>query len=159
MKKKILFHSNSAKAYTGFGKNAKNIIKYLYKTGKYEIIEFANGLQWGDKSLLLRPWKAQGSIPNNPSILQKMNQDPNLGRIGGYGGLSIDQAVKEFKPDVYLGVEDIWAFAGYWDKPWWDKINHMIWTTLDSQPILPQALEAAPKTKNFYVWLLLQKGI
>ena len=152
MKKKILFHSNSAKAYTGFGKNAKNIIKYLYKTGKYEIIEFANGLQWGDKSLLLRPWKAQVSIPNNPSILQKMNQDPNLGRIGGYGGLSIDQAVKEFKPDVYLGVEDIWAFGGYWDKPWWDKINHMIWTTLDSQPILPQALEAAPKTKNFYVW-------
>ena len=28
----------------------------------------------------------------------------------------------------------------------------MIWTTLDSQPILPLALEAAPKTKNFYTW-------
>ena len=152
MKKKILFHSNSAKAYTGFGKNAKNIIKYLFKTGKYEIIEFANGCQWGDPSLSLRPWKAQGSIPNNPSVLQKMNQDPNLGRVGGYGGLSIDQAIKEFKPDIYLGVEDIWAFADYWNKPWWNKINHIIWTTLDSQPILPQALEAAPKTKNFYVW-------
>ena len=152
MKKKILFHSNSAKAYTGFGKNAKNIIRHLYKTNKYEIVEFANGCQWGDPSLLLRPWKAQGSIPNNPSVLQKMNQDPNLGRIGGYGGLSIDQAIKEFKPDIYLGVEDIWAFSDYWNKPWWDKINNMIWTTLDSQPILPQALDAAPKTKNFYVW-------
>ena len=152
MKKKILFHSNSAKAYTGFGKNAKNIIRHLYKTNKYEIIEFANGCQWGDPSLLLRPWKAQGSIPNNPLVLQKMNQDPNLGRVGGYGGLSIDQAIKEFKPDIYLGVEDIWAFSDYWNKPWWDKINNMIWTTLDSQPILPQALDAAPKTKNFYVW-------
>ena len=152
MKKKILFHSNSAKAYTGFGKNAKNIIRHLYKTNKYEIIEFANGCQWGDPSLLLRPWKAQGSIPNNPAVLQKMNRDPNLGRIGGYGGLSIDQAIKEFKPDIYLGVEDIWAFSDYWNKPWWDKINNMIWTTLDSQPILPQALDAAPKTKNFYVW-------
>jgi glycosyltransferase involved in cell wall biosynthesis len=28
----------------------------------------------------------------------------------------------------------------------------MIWTTLDSQPILPQAVQAADKTKNFYVW-------
>jgi glycosyltransferase involved in cell wall biosynthesis len=28
----------------------------------------------------------------------------------------------------------------------------MIWTTLDSQPILPQAIDAAPKTKNFYCW-------
>ena len=42
--KKILFHSNSAKAFTGFGKNSKNILRYLHKTGKYEIIEFANGL-------------------------------------------------------------------------------------------------------------------
>ena len=28
----------------------------------------------------------------------------------------------------------------------------MIWTTLDSEPILPLALEAAPFVKNFYVW-------
>ena len=150
--KKILFHSNSSKAFTGFGKNAKNILRHLYKTKKYEIIEFANGLQWGDPSLHLRPWKAQGSLPNNPTVVQRMNQDPNYARVGGYGGLSIDQAIKEFKPDIYLGVEDIWAFGDFWKKPWWDKINHMIWTTLDSQPILPQAIEAAPKTKNFYCW-------
>ena len=150
--KKILFHSNSSKAFTGFGKNAKNILRYLYKTKKYEIIEFANGVQWGDPSLHLRPWKAQGSLPNNPTVIQRMNQDQNYGRVGSYGGLSIDQAIKEYKPDIYLGVEDIWAFSDYWDKPWWDKINNMIWTTLDSQPILPQAVKAAPKTKNFYCW-------
>ena len=51
--KKILFHSNSAKAFTGFGKNSKNILRYLQKTGKYEIIEFANGFKWGDPSLSL----------------------------------------------------------------------------------------------------------
>lgn len=150
--KKILFHSNSAKAFTGFGKNAKNILRYLYKTGKYEIIEFANGLQWGDPSLSLRPWKAQGSLPNNPSVIQQVNQDPQKGRAAGYGAYTIDAAIKQYKPDIYLGVEDIWAFGGFWGKPWWDKINHMIWTTLDSQPILPQAIEAAPKTKNFYSW-------
>lgn len=150
--KKILFHSNSAKAFTGFGKNAKNILRYLYKTGKYEIIEFANGLQWGDPSLSLRPWKAQGSLPNNPSVIQQINQDPQKGRAAGYGSYTIDAAIKKYKPDIYLGVEDIWAFAGYYDKPWWNKINNMIWTTLDSQPILPQAIEAVPKTKNFYSW-------
>jgi glycosyltransferase involved in cell wall biosynthesis len=150
--KRILFHSNSAKAFTGFGKNAKNILSYLYKTGKYEIIEFANGTQWNDPSLKLRPWKAQGSLPNNPAIHKQLNQDPQRARAAGYGAECIDAAIKEYKPDIYLGVEDIWAFGGYWEKPWWDKINHMIWTTLDSQPILPQAIEAAPKAKNFYVW-------
>tara|TARA_R110001606_G_scaffold174774_1_gene321373 strand:+ start:2320 stop:4002 length:1683 start_codon:yes stop_codon:yes gene_type:complete len=150
--KKILFHSNSAKAFTGFGKNAKNILRYLHKTNKYKIVEFANGMRWGDPSLLSRPWDAQGSLPNSPSLLKEMNSDPQKARMAGYGNFAIDQAIKEYKPDVYIGCEDIWAFANYWEKPWWDKINNMIWTTLDSQPILPQALEAAPKTKNFYVW-------
>ena len=112
--KRILFHSNSAKAFTGFGKNAKNILRHLYKTGKYEIIELANGVQWGDPSLNLRPWKAQGSLPNNPAVIQKLHKDQNQARLAGYGGLSIDQAIKEYKPDVYLGVEDIWAFNKFW---------------------------------------------
>lgn len=150
--KRILFHSNSSKAFTGFGKNAKNILRYLYKTGKYEVIEFANGIQWNDNSLKLRPWEAQGSLPNNPVTLKALNSDPQKARLAGYGSETIDDAIKEYKPDIYLGVEDIWAFNDYWDKPWWDKINNMIWTTLDSQPILPQAVKAAPKTKNFYCW-------
>lgn len=150
--KRILFHSNSAKAFTGFGKNAKNILRHLYKTGKYEIIEFANGMQWNDASLKLRPWRAQGSLPNDPAIIRQLNQDPQRGRAAGYGAETIDLAIKEYKPDIYIGCEDIWAFGGYWEKPWWNKINHMIWTTLDSQPILPQAVEAALKTKNFYSW-------
>ena len=28
----------------------------------------------------------------------------------------------------------------------------MIWTTLDSEPILPLAVEAAPHIKHYYVW-------
>ena len=36
--KTILYHSNSSKAFTGFGKNIKNILKYLHKTKKYEVI-------------------------------------------------------------------------------------------------------------------------
>ena len=86
MKKKILIHSNHCKAYTGFGKNAKNILLYLHKTGKYEIVEFSNGIKWGDPSLKLLPWKTEGSLPNDPSIIKKINQDQALARNAGYGG-------------------------------------------------------------------------
>jgi len=150
--KTILYHSNNSKAFTGFGKHCKNVLKYLQKTGKYKIIEFANGIPWGHASLTLRPWKAEGSMPTDQANVNKINSDQNFARIAGYGGCTIDEAIKTFKPDIYIGVEDIWAFNGFWDKPWWDKINSVIWTTLDSQPILPEALNAAPKTKNFYVW-------
>jgi glycosyltransferase involved in cell wall biosynthesis len=150
--KTILYHSNNSRAFTGFGKHCKNILKYLHKTGKYNVIEFCNGSAWNDPSHQLKPWKCQGSLPNNPRLLNQINADPTKARAAGYGAETIDKAIKKYKPDIYIGVEDIWAFGGFWDKPWWDKINHMIWTTLDSQPILPQALEAAPKTKNFFGW-------
>jgi glycosyltransferase involved in cell wall biosynthesis len=150
--KTILYHSNNSRAFTGFGKHCKNILKYLQKTGKYKIIEFANGAPWNDPGTKLKPWTCRGSLPTDPSVIQQLNQDPQRGQRAGYGAEMIDHAIKTFKPDVYIGVEDIWGFSGYWDKPWWDKINSMIWTTLDSQPILPEALKAAPKTKNFYTW-------
>ena len=151
-KKRILFHSNNSRAFTGFGKNAKNILKYLYLTDKYEIIELANGTVDGIPELQNKPWTAMGGVPNNPQRMQQIQQDPNLARKAGYGHEMIDHAIKTYKPDIYLGVEDIWAFEGFWDKKWWKKISPMIWTTLDSLPILPLAVDNAKKIKNFYIW-------
>lgn len=147
--KTILYHSNNSRAFTGFGKNCKNILKYLEKTGKYKIIEFANGQPWGHPSLDNKPWTCQGSLPVDQSAL---NSNPERARAAGYGAEMIDQAIKTYKPDIYIGVEDIWGMNGYWNKPWWNKIASMIWTTLDSQPILQTAIDAAPKTKHFYTW-------
>tara|TARA_Y100000592_G_scaffold18799_1_gene28757 strand:- start:11926 stop:13830 length:1905 start_codon:yes stop_codon:yes gene_type:complete len=151
-KKRILFHSNNSKAFTGFGKNARNILKSLFATNKYEILELSNGISFGHPILEKMPWKCVGSVPNNPARLQELNRDPNLQRKAGYGHELIDQVVQDFKPDIYVGVEDIWAFEGFWDKKWWNKVNSIIWTTLDSLPILPIAEENASKIKNYFVW-------
>ena len=124
-------------------------MRYLHNTGKYELIELANTLEWSDPQLSLTPWKTVGSLPSKSSL---MAMDEAKRREEGYGSSAVDRAVKEFKPDVYIGMEDILAFKDYHHKPWWNKINCMIWTTLDSLPILPQAIEYAPKIKNYYVW-------
>tara|TARA_R100001443_G_scaffold28656_1_gene41861 strand:- start:1537 stop:3426 length:1890 start_codon:yes stop_codon:yes gene_type:complete len=148
-KKTVLFHSNFCRAFTGFGKNKKNIMRYLFDTDKYNLVELANGIAWNDPSTQLVPWECRGSLP--PA--EKMHGlSPEDQRAEGYGKTLVDQAVKEFKPDVYIGVEDIWAFGGYHQKPWWNKINSMVWTTLDSLPILEQAVDMAPKIKHYYVW-------
>jgi len=150
--KKVLIHSNHSKALTGFGKHTKNLLIYLFKTGKYELIEFANGKKWSDPSLKKLPWKAYGSIPDNDALVSKLSKDPSSQRSVSYGAYSIDKVIAKEKPDVYIGIEDIWAFSKYWEKPWWNKLNHAIWTTLDSLPILPEAISAAPKIKNYFVW-------
>jgi len=151
-KKKVVIHSNHCKAFTGFGKHTKNILIHLQKTGKYDLVEFANGIRWGDPSLKNLPWSAEGSLPADATTLKKLQQDPQLARNAGYGAEMIDKIIEREKPDVYIGIEDIWAFNGYTEKTWWNKINCMVWTTLDSLPILPDAVKAAPKIKNYFTW-------
>ena len=150
--KKILFHTNFSRAFTGFGKNAKNILRYLFSTGKYELIEAANGMPFENADTKRQPWKCYGTLPNQQKAEQLKAEDPNIERAFGYGAGMIDELIQLVKPDIYVGVEDIWGFNGYWDKPWWNKVNSMVWTTLDSLPILPDAVNAAPKIKNYYVW-------
>ena len=151
-KKKVLIHSNFCRAFTGFGKHKKNLLKYLYKTGKYEIVELANAKSNEDEALKKLPWKAIGTLPSDASTIKKMQKDQGRARNAGYGHEQIDSIIKSEQPDIYLGIEDIWAFTGFTKRSWWNKIGCIIHTTLDSLPLLPEAIEAAPKIKNYFVW-------
>jgi glycosyltransferase involved in cell wall biosynthesis len=150
-KKRVLIHSNFCRAFTGFGKHKKNILRYLYDTGKYDIVELANGRLWNDKYLKRMPWECYGSSPHDQAFLSQIMNDENAKRQNGYGYFFIDKAIKEIKPDVYIGIEDIWGLV-FWQKSWWKKLTPVIWTTLDSLPILPDAFKAAKDTEHFYVW-------
>ena len=152
-KKKILFLSNHSRKFTGFGKNLKNVLTHLYKTGKYDIVEASNGVVRGDSNVeSLSPWKTIGTLPNDPKRLEELNRDPTLAQKAGYGHETIDDIIEEEKPDIFVGIEDYWAFSGFPQKPWWNKINCMIWTTLDSIPIFAEAVKDAKNIKYFYSW-------
>lgn len=151
-KKKVLVHSNFCKMLTGFGKHKKNLLKYLFSTGKYEIIELSNGYQWDTDILKTTPWKGVGSLPNDLQALSEIDSNEKRKLAAGYGAETIDRAIEEFKPDIYLGIEDIWAFNTFYDKLWWNKVNCIVHTTLDSLPILPDAVEAAKHIKHYLVW-------
>jgi len=151
-KKRLLFHSDSALAKTGFGRNSKEILSYLYETDKYEILHYCCGTVKGDPALNRTPWKCEGTMPANKDLLVKLNQDPQQGREVNYGGYYLNDVVKEFKPDVYIGAQDIWGVEASPGKEWFDKITSAIWTTLDSLPLYPNAIKLASKVKNYWVW-------
>ena len=147
---KVLVHSNHSRLVTGFGKNAKNIIMALHEDPDVEVIEAGNGARLG--SDLLTPWKSYGTAPSDIRVLQAIEGDHGKQRMAQYGFYTIDQIIEESKPDVYLGIEDIWAFSDYQNKPWWNNINKVLWTTLDSLPILDQALQMEPHCDKMLVW-------
>ena len=150
--KKLLFQTDSSLAKTGFGRNAKALLSYLYKTKKYEIVQYCCGTDYSNTALKATPWKSIGTLPDDPAERQRIGQDAGQARLASYGGYLIDKVVKEEKPDFYFGVQDIWGTEFAVNKPWFKKINSVIWTTLDSLPILPSAIQNAPKIDNYWIW-------
>ena len=150
--KKLLFQTDSSLAKTGFGRNAKALLSYLYRTKKYDIVQYCCGTAHSEPTLQRTPWKSIGTLPDDPAERQRISQDAAQARIASYGGYLIDKVIKEEKPDFYFGVQDIWGTEFAIDKPWFKKINSVIWTTLDSLPILPSASKNAPKIDNYWIW-------
>jgi len=148
-KKRILFHSDFALAKTGFGRVMKALLSYLYKTGKYELHAYCCGTRQGSPELSLTPWLSHGCIPNDERVNSKNDNDQ---RALAYGSVLLDETVSKLKPDIYIGVQDIWGVDFSIEKPWFNKITSCIWTTLDSLPILPTAVKRANDIKNYWVW-------
>ena len=151
-KLKVLFQTDSPLAKTGFGRNAKALLSYLYRTGKYDISQYCCSTAWSDPNLKRVPWEAFGALPDDKVELNQISQNPQINRTLGYGEYNIDKAVKRVKPDVIISVQDIWGIDFTLNKPWFDKTHNVYWTTLDSLPIIPSAENAAKKIKNFWVW-------
>ena len=135
---------------TGFGKNMKNILLSLYEDPEVEVIEAANGVPYGRD--VKTPWESYGTYPSDPKILAAIEKEPIKKRAAQYGFYCIDEIVKKVKPDVFLGIEDIWAFRQYEEKSWWNNTKKIIWTTLDSLPILQQARDTEPLCDKMLVW-------
>jgi len=147
---KVLVQSNYSRMVTGFGKNMKNILLSLYRDPDIEVIEAANGVPYGRD--INTPWESYGTYPSDPKTLKVIEKEPAKKRAAQYGFYTIDKIVEKVNPDVFLGIEDIWAFREYEKKPWWNKTKKIIWTTLDSLPILQQAIDTEPKCDQMLVW-------
>jgi len=154
MKRRILIHSNPPWIHTGLAENIKTLIPYLIKTGKYEIAHYCSQVSVADGNLKTTPWKTYGCIPNEQNILAELNRDPAKARDVSYGSWNIDSVIKDFKPHIYVGSDDIWGFSksNYIDKSWWSKINSVLHITIDSLPVLEQAFEQAANTKHYLTW-------
>jgi len=152
-KKKLLYHSDSSFAKTGFGRCTKEVLGYLYRTNKYDIVEYCCGKTWSrDGEHKQKPWKSFGTVPDNPAEVEALAPDDPRKRMLAYGANLLDKIIYQEKPDVYIGVQDIWGIDYAADKPWFNNITSAFWTTLDSLPIIKSALDLAPKVKNFWVW-------
>lgn len=151
-KKRVLFLTDYAGAFTGFGKQCKLLLSYLYKTGKYEILNAAQGIHKDGPHTKKYPWKTIGVLPVDPQKIQQINQDQNLARMAAYGSLEITSIVKEFKPDVVFSINDTWGSQFVINEPFFNTIPTVCWNTFDSLPLLPDTIENSKKLTHYWTW-------
>ena len=151
-KKKVLLLTDFSLVKTGFARSAKALLSYLYKTGKYDIIHLCVGMNEASSELKKTPWKSIGTLPSSSEKMAEINKDPNLQKTAHYGSYILDEIIENEKPDIFIGAQDIWGLDFAVSKHWFEKINSAIWTTLDSLPLLPTAVELAPEIRNFWMW-------
>jgi hypothetical protein len=151
-RKKVLLLTDFSLVKTGFGRSAKALLSYLYKKNKYDLVHLCVGMNEAATDLKKTPWKSIGTIPASPEKRAEINRDPKLQKIAHYGAYNLDKVVEEEKPDIFIGAQDIWGLDFAINKHWFDKISSVVWTTLDSLPLLPNALELAPEIKNYWMW-------
>lgn len=144
--------SDFSLAKTGFGRVNRALLEYLYKTDKYDLVHYCIGLPINHPELTRTPWKSIGCLPSDQQTLQDLNKDPHAARQAGYGAWNLDRVIEDEKPDVYIAAQDIWGVDFAVERKWFKKTNSVIWTTLDSLPILPSAIKIAPKVKNLWIW-------
>ena len=151
-KKKILLQTDFSLVKTGFARSSKALLSYLYKTNKYELVHFCVGMNESAPDLKRTPWKSIGTLPSSPEKQAEINRDPKLQKIAHYGAYYLDEIIEKEKPDVYIAAQDIWGVDFAVGKHWFEKISSVIWTTLDSLPLLASSVELAPDIKNYWMW-------
>ncbi len=168
-KRSIVWLSNHPKIYSGLGRNTRNILEYLYKTEKYNIICYAMGCSWDNPDNLRFPYKIVGALPNSQEELNQIvsqypaEQREGISKLIQYGAYNIDKVIKEFKPDLLCCSDDVWGFPmqAFFDKPWFNHINTLFQITIDSKPVMEEAREQArrqeKKGAKYYTWLDFSK--
>jgi hypothetical protein len=151
-KRRVLFLSDYAGAFTGFGKNTKLLLTYLYKTGKYDILNAAQGAPKEGMHNHKFPWDTIGVVPTDPAKVQHMNSDGNLQRMAAYGVMELNDIVKDFKPDVVFSVNDTWGSQFVTDLPFFKHIPTVCWNTFDSLPLIPDTIAKADQIKHYWTW-------
>ena len=92
-KKKVLIQTDFSLAKTGFGRNAKSILTYLYNTNKYDLTHYCCGMKENNPNLTKTPWKSIGCIPTDPFVVEEIEKDPEAMKLAVYGHSKLDETI------------------------------------------------------------------
>lgn len=154
-KKRIGFVTSSILLKTGFSTNARALLPYLWSKQEYEIFHLNQGM--GDTPEFERlPWKNDAVMKPGIFDQHRFGSDHGYQRTVSYGNLAVEKFIIDNRLDYLVLAEDPWSYEPdyYFKSRWWPsmKNNVLLWTTVDSLPILPLVKEWSENSNNVWFW-------
>lgn len=116
---------------SGFSTYAKEILKRLYSTGKYEIAEFASYAKVNDPRDSNIPWLFYANVPSdNDPRANEYNSNPE----NQFGRWRFERVLLDFKPDIVFDVRDYWMNSYQQNSPLRPYYHWVVMPTIDSEP-------------------------
>jgi glycosyltransferase involved in cell wall biosynthesis len=106
MRKRVMMISEFSELSTGYSIYAKNLLKQLYQSNKYEVAEMACYCSASDPRINSPPWRVYPVVPH-PSDIERTRQyesDP----FNAFGKGVANQVFLDWKPDYVLTIFDAW---------------------------------------------------
>jgi glycosyltransferase involved in cell wall biosynthesis len=130
-KLKILMCSEASFLNSGFANYTRELLQRLYKTGKYDIAEFAAYGHVNDPKDHLIQWKyyANAVRPDDPRYKEYQSRVDNQ-----FGRWRFDKVVLDFKPDVVIDIRDYWMSYYQQLSPFRKLFHWILMPTVDSAP-------------------------
>jgi glycosyltransferase involved in cell wall biosynthesis len=130
-KLKILMCSEASFLSSGFGTYAREILKRLHATGKYEIAEFASYGKVNDPKDVDIHWKyyANAVDPKDPR-----HQEYHSSMENQFGRWRFERVLLDFKPDIVFDVRDYWMSSYQQFSPLRPFFHWVLMPTVDSAP-------------------------
>lgn len=104
--KRILILSEFSELSTGYSTYCRELLKGLYSTGKYDLLELACYGDPKDSRIYNQPWKVVPILPNSDNShevdIYKSNQ------LNTFGLWKFDQVSLQFKPHIVISIRDFW---------------------------------------------------
>jgi glycosyltransferase involved in cell wall biosynthesis len=132
-KKRILFCSEATFLNTGYATYTREILNYLYSTGKYDLAEMASYGNRHDSRAVNIPWKFYGVVPDERCSEEERKQyfeHP----IAQFGELIFEEVCLNFKPDIVCDIRDFWMLDFEERSPFRPFYKWCVMPTVDARP-------------------------
>lgn len=146
----VLFATESSFLSSGYATYTREVMKRLYKMGKFNLVEMGSFGQYNDPRALNFPWKYISTVPNPNSKEEQARYESNIGNK--YGAWKFEEICLETKPDIIFSIRDWWADSFIFSSPFRDFYHYSHMPTVDATPLMSQWVASYMEADSIFTY-------